>query len=291
MELLQLRYFQKVAKMESMTKAAEELHIAQPSLSKTILRLEEQIGVRLFERNGKRIRLNESGKCFLARVDKALNELEDGIQEIRDLADKREERVSVGSATAKLLPKMIKEYLVEKPETKLRFLQVTQHAELLNKLEQGEIDICISSLPMKKKEICCEPLATERIYLVAPVNHPLACKKEISLHDIGKEPLISYTAECGMREIINQFCAQIAFEPQISCECTTSEVTCGLVEAGLGLAFLPEYLSSMEYTKHLVWIPVTEPDMKRVVWISWCENRYLSKAARDFREALFQYFS
>ena len=291
MELLQLRYFQKVAKTESMTKAAEALRIAQPSLSKTISRLEEQVGVQLFERTGKKIKLNEYGTCFLERVNNALNELEDGVNEVRDLANQKEKSVSVGSATAKLLPNLIKAYLTKKPEIKFRFLQVTQHAELRWQLEQGEIDICISSLPLQKDGICCEALASEKIYLVVPENHPLAARKKISLREIGNEPLIYYTAECGLREIINQFCEQMAFEPNVSCECTTPEVTCSLVEAGLGLAFFPEYVSGMEYAKHLAWIPVTEPDMKRTVWISWNKDRYLSKAACDFREFVFAYFT
>lgn len=131
MELLQLRYFQKVARMENMTKAAEALHIAQPSLSKTISRLEEQLGVQLFERNGKRIRLNKLGAHFLGRVENALRELEDGVREVRDLREQEEGSVSIGSATAKMLPSLIKAYLLQKPNAKLRFLQVTQHAELL----------------------------------------------------------------------------------------------------------------------------------------------------------------
>ena len=291
MELLQLRYFQKVAKMESMTKAAEALHIAQPSLSKTISRLEEQVGIQLFERTGKRIQLNEFGKCFLKRVDNALNELEDGVNEVRDLLNQKDGSVSVGSTTAKLLPKLMKAYLTKKPETKLRFLQVTQHAELLELLEHGEMDICISSLPLRKKEICCEALAIDRINLVVPVNHPLASQKEICLKEIGNAPMIYYTEECGLWEIINQFCEQVSFKPNISCECATPEVTCSLIEGGFGLAFLPEYLSEMEYTKNLSWIPIREPDMKRTIWMSWNKKHYLSKTACDFRDFVFSYFS
>ncbi len=290
MELLQLRYFQKVAETENMTKAAEALHIAQPSLSKTIARLEESVGVRLFERTGKRIRLNEFGECFLRRVNRILNELEDSVSEVRDMADRKSGSVCIGSATARLLPDLIKTYLLQNSDVRLRLLQFTQHTELLWQLEQGEIDISISSLPLQKKGICCRPLTEERIYLIVPANHRFAGRKKIRLQELQDEPLIYYTAECGVREIISGYCEQANFKPLISCECTTPEITCRLVEAGLGLAFLPEYMSAMEYTKNLSWIPLTEPDMKRTIWMSWNQERYLSRAARDFRDFVSGYF-
>ena len=85
MELTQLRYFKKVAKTEHITKAAEELHITQPALSRTISRLEEQVGVRLFDRNNNKIRLNSFGYVFLKRVERAFSELDDGLKEVSDM--------------------------------------------------------------------------------------------------------------------------------------------------------------------------------------------------------------
>lgn len=87
MELLQLKYFQTVARLEHMTKAAEELHIAQPSLSKTIARLEKDLGVPLFDRQGRQITLNPFGKVFLKRVERIFHELSEGEREIKDLAN------------------------------------------------------------------------------------------------------------------------------------------------------------------------------------------------------------
>lgn len=290
MELLQLQYFQKVAKLENISKAAKELHIAQPSLSKTISRLEEQVGTELFDRTGKRIRLNETGKKFLLRVERVLQELEDGIKEARDSAAQQDARVTIGTTTAKLLSGLMRDYLTENPEVKFCFLQVTDHEELLKKLHQNEVDICISSLPLKGKDIYCKPLATEKIYLLVPKKHRLATKKEVRLEEIENEPLIYYTAESGLREIIGSFYKAAELTPHISCECTTPEVTCSLVEAGIGIAFLPEYLSGVEYARELVWIPVIEPELNRKIWISWNEGRYLSKAVTRFREFVIHYF-
>lgn len=291
MELLQIQYFCEVAKTESVTKAAESLHIAQPSLSKTISRLEEQLGVSLFDRVGKRIRLNEFGKSFLVHAQNCLCELENGVKELNDLAKQKETSVSIGSTTARRLPDLMKAYLLQNPDIKLRLLQAAQHTELLHQLEEGEIDISISSLPFQEEGICSKKLISERICLIVPLSHRLAGRKEASIGELNEENFIFYTAESGLGDIVKQFLRDANFHANISCECTTPEVICALVESGLGLAFLPEYLSAMEYTKDVVWIPVGTPKMQRTIWASWNENRYLTKTARDFQSFLFQYFS
>lgn len=291
MELLQLRYFQTVARYENMTRAAEELHIAQPSLSKTIGRLEEQVGTPLFDRRGKRIHLNDFGRVFLRHVDRSLHELEDGLREVTDLAGKERGSVTVGSATAKLLPNLIREYLVSDPGVKFRLFQVMQHSELQRQLLQGEIDVCISSLPLEQEDICCVPLIGEEIYLAAPKGHRLAGRKSVKLKEIEDDPLIYYTAECGLRELMNRFCEQANFTPNIAFECTTSEITCSLVEAELALAFVPEYLWGRENTARLVRIHLEEPECRRSIWLSWRKDRYLTGAVCRFREFVMQYFS
>lgn len=227
----------------------------------------------------------------MVRVERCLDELENGIKEVKDLIGQKENSISIGTATARMLSDLMKAYLIQNTDVRVKLLQVTQHTELLHQLEHGEIDICISSLPLQKNGICCKKLIKESIYLIVPPNHKLAKRKKVSLKELEKETFIFYTTECGLGETVKYFCKQVHFNPNISCECTTPEVTCGLVEAGLGLAFLPEYISSMEYTKGISWIPVNEPDMHRTIWVSWNEERYLTKAVCDFREFLFTYFS
>lgn len=291
MELLQLKYFKEVARTQNMTKTAKALHIAQPSLSKTISRLEDELGTPLFDRVGRNIRLNEAGSLFLHRTEKALSELESGIKELHDLTGNAEKKISIGTTTARMLPDLIKSYLVSNRDVKIRLAQILLHSALLQMLQDGSVDISISSLPIRERGICCRKLLQEKIYLIVPPDHRLAGKKEVTLKELENENFILYTTESGLGETISEYCREADFRPDYSCECTTSEVTCGLVEAGLGVSFLPEYLSAMEYTRNVVWIPVTEPVMHRTIWVSWNEQRYLTKAAREFREFLFQYYA
>lgn len=291
MDFLQLRYFQVVARLENITRAAEELHIAQPSLSKTIARLEESLGVPLFERHGRRIRLNQFGKSFLKRVERSFNELEEGQRELTDLAGLERGSITVGSTTSRLLPKLFSEYLTHHPCVKFRLHQVLQQLEIQKLLINGDIDLCISSLPINQLEIHCEPLISEEVFLAVPSGHHLAGRRSIQLKEIAAEPLIYYTSECGLREIMDNFCLEANFVPNIAFECTTPEVMCGLVKAGFGSAFIPAYLWKIINTDSVAKLQIENPSCRRTIWFSWAKEHYLSLAACDFKQFAIDYFA
>lgn len=126
---------------------------------------------------------------------------------------------------------------------------------------------------------------------MVPSDHKLANSSQVSMKKLENEPFIFCTTECGLGETIKNFCEQANFNPHVTCECATPEVTRGLVEAKLGLAFLPEYIFSMDYTKNVSYIPIRNPKMSRTIWVSWSEDRYLTKSARSFIKYIFEYFS
>lgn len=120
MDLLQLKYFQTVARTEHITKAAEELHISQPSLSKVIARLEDDLEVPLFDRKGRQIKLNNYGKTFLRRVNRMFTELEDGKHELSDMRGNENNKISFALNVMSLFPELLKEYLKKFPHTRFR---------------------------------------------------------------------------------------------------------------------------------------------------------------------------
>src|SRR5262249_40871751 len=163
MDLLQLRYFQTVARYEHMTQAARELMIAQPSLSQTIARLEEELGVPLFDRQGRHIRLNQFGRTFLQRVERIFTELEDGRRELADLAGLEQGRVALSIFSTPLLADLLSAFRVEYPRVSFRLsLQHTSSArEIQQQLEWGEADLCITMAPIEHPDITWLPLFTE----------------------------------------------------------------------------------------------------------------------------------
>ncbi|MGC4018548.1 MAG: LysR substrate-binding domain-containing protein [Muricomes sp.] len=291
MDLLQLKYFQVVARLGNVTHAAKELHVAQPSVSKTIARLEESLGVPLFDRSGKRIHLNQFGELFLRRVERCFNELNDGKRELQELAGLERGTVTVGASTSRLLPSLFKEYLTLNPDVKFRIRHITKHQEIQKQLLEGEIDLSIFFLPSTSPEIHCEPLTVEEIFLAVPPTHPLADRKSISLSEVAEESFVGVTTDTELREITDDFCRQAGFTPNIAFEIESLDIIARLVNEGLGIAFLPAYWPRGNTLESPVQLHIESPACQRTIWLSWVKDRYSTEAIRHFREFIINYFS
>src|SRR5947208_851858 len=141
MDLLPLRYFQAVARRGHLSQAADELRIAQPSLSRAIARLEGELGVPLFDRTGRRLRLNRFGVAFLRRVDRALGELDDGRRELADAAGLDHGSIAVASETLLTLTSLLTEFRALHPGADLRVFQSSAET-MVEQLRTGEVDLC-----------------------------------------------------------------------------------------------------------------------------------------------------
>ena len=292
MDLLQLKYFQVVARLENITRAAEELHIAQPSLSKTIARLEESLGVPLFERAGKRIHLNQFGETFLRRVDRSFSELENGQRELADLAGLESRSITVGVSSSRLLPNFLKEYLTCNASVKFRLRHIANQQELENQLLNGKIDLSIFFSPSMHSEIHCEPLLVEEIFLAVPPNHRLADRTKIQLSEVANDSFINVTTDLEFWTTTNNFCLQAGFTPNIVFEIESLDVIVSLVNAGLGVAFLPAcWYQGSNSKSSPIHLQIETPACQRTFWLSWKKERYVSKLTRNFTKFALEYFS
>jgi LysR family transcriptional regulator, transcription activator of glutamate synthase operon len=173
MELQQLKYFQTVARLGHMTRAAEELYVSQPSLSRSIARLEQELGAPLFDRQGRRIRLNQYGEVLLRRVDFAFEDLELARREITDMVGPEQGVITLcvlpGSGTH-LLPRLLNAFRSHHPRIHFRLLQQMQDAifTALRQLEEGEVDLCLCLQPPHDEIIQAEwrPILEEDLVLV-----------------------------------------------------------------------------------------------------------------------------
>lgn len=289
MELLQLKYFQTVARTEHMTKAAQELRIAQPALSVTIARLEEELGVPLFDRIGRQIRLNTFGQAFLRKVDAALGALEDGRREIADLAGLERGSVLLATTTLNRVSELLAPFLSEHPHVSFRITQATTDEMKAELLEKGEIDFCLASSPMDRPGVCNLPLLTEEIVLAVPSTHRLADRHRIHLSEVANDPFICLKPGYSFREITDDFCRQAGFKPNIVCEGDEPAAISSLVRAGLGVAFLPS-AAKIELPP-LTLLRIEEPVCQWTPHLVWHEKHYLSHAALAFREFVVQYYA
>jgi DNA-binding transcriptional LysR family regulator len=290
LEFLQLHYFQTVARLEHMTKAAEELQIAQPSLSKTIARLEKDLGVPLFDRNGRQIRLNPFGQAFLARVERAFMELNEGRRELQDLSGLHEGTITLAVTIPRILPDLLGAFLTQYPRVRLRQL-IESISSMRRLLENGEIDLCISSIPIEGPYIEWSPLMTEEIFLLAPPGHRLAGRDAILLEEVKNEPFISMNEGYGFRNLTDAFCREAGFTPNIAFEGDEPNIIGSLVRKGLGVAFVPALSVPEVSNPSPVRLRITSPACQRTIGMAWSNRRYLSLAAQRFQQFIVDYFA
>ncbi|MEV6905808.1 LysR substrate-binding domain-containing protein [Amycolatopsis sp. NPDC051071] len=289
MDLLALRYFQTVARLEHVGRAAEELRVAQPSLSRTLARLEADLGVPLFDRHGRRIRLNRFGAAFLRRVDRALTELDDGRRELDDAAGLERGTVTVAAESLLVLTEPLRTFVPDHPLVDVRLSQASA-ARMAEQLRAGDVDLCVTSQPLSGNDIRSRVLLDEPVMLCVPAGHRLAGRGRVSLSELAGEPFLATRPGYWQRALAEHLFAKAGLELDIVCEGDEAAVLFQLIDAGLGIAFVPSLGLRADTSTTVVWLAVDDPECRRVLSVAWRENTYLSLAAQRFREHVSAHF-
>lgn len=287
MELLQLQYFVAVARVEHVTEAARSLHVTQSSLSKTIQRLEEDLGVPLFDRVGRKLRLNAFGSQFLRRAEKALFELEQGKQEIRDLSSPDHGTLKLAVTTASTLPSILRMFRKKRPLIQFHVQMLTTR-EMVSLLHLGEIDFCLSSPPVQEDGIACQIVFLDPILVAVPKGHRLADRGSIPLSELRGESFVGVKKGYGTRDLVDSLCRSAGFAPQYVYEGDEPARLISLVEAEIGIAFIPSTAKMLR--DPIRYLQVEDDELVREIALLWHKDRYLSRAALDFREVVLDYF-
>lgn len=289
MDLLALRYFQTVARLEHVGRAAEKLRVAQPSLSRTLARLENDLGVPLFDRHGRRIRLNRFGIAFLRRVDRALAELDDARQELDDAAGLERGAVTVAAESLLVLTEPLRTFVPGHPLVDVRLSQASGEG-MAEKLRSGDVDLCVTSQPLSGNEIHSRVLLDEKVMLCVPAGHRLAGRGRVGLADLEGEPFLTTRPGYWQRALVDRLFAKAGLALHVVCEGDEAAVLFQLVEAGLGIALVPSLGLRSVTSPTVVWLDVDDPDCRRVLSVAWREDTYLSVAAQRFRDHTVGYF-
>ncbi len=288
MELLQLKYFLTVARCEHVTEAAGKLHVTQSSLSKTIQRLEEDLGVPLFDRIGRKLRLNDFGRTFLQRTEKALFELEQGKREIADLSNPDQGTLQLAVTTASTLPGILREFRKTKPDIQFH-VQMVSLENMSRLLHRGEVDFCLSSPPIQGDDIGCQILYEDPIVVAVPMGHRYADRSSIQLTELKDEWFVGVKQGYGVRDMVDSVCQSAGFLPKYVYEGDEPARLTALVEAEIGLAFIPS--TARNPHERIRYLQVEEHQLVREIALLSHKNRYISKAALEFRSVVMDYFS
>src|SRR6266566_2994026 len=205
MELHQLRYFCAVAETGSFSRAAEQSHVSQPSLSQQILKLEDELGTRLFDRLGRSVRLTELGKTFLPRARAVLRELEAAKG---DVVEGKE--FIGGPITVGVIPTVAPYFLPPRLTVVEEITPV-----LLDRLRAGTIDVALLALPVRGREFDAFPLLTERLFAALPKKHKLNSRRSLALKDLRAEPFLLLRDGHCFRDTAVAACDRARLHPQI----------------------------------------------------------------------------
>ena len=288
MEIRQLEYFYAISNTGSFTRAAENLHVAQPSITKAIHQLEAELGILLFDRSQKKNALTAEGRALYVRVEKILREMNEAVAEMNDFRN-------LNKGTIKMaIPPMIGAYLF--PNIFIGFRQKFPSLELLvfeegslaarAMLEQEELDLGLVILPEHSTVLQTRPMVQEEIMLCVNPEHPLAGKREVSFDELRNEPFVMLKEDSYHRRLILEECGKFGFTPRIVFSSNQIQTIKGLVANGVGVSFF--FSMAARDNSRIVCIPLENP-LKISIGLAWKRDKYLSKASQTLVEFITEY--
>ena len=284
MDLNTLTQFLAVAQLEHLSRAADELHVAQPSLSRTIARLESELGTPLFDRAG-RLRLNDAGKLFRGYVERSLGELDAGRRAVAEATSEGIGTVRLASETFLTLTGPLAAYKRAHPAIEVELHQMPAE-EMARHLRAQDIDLCVASQPIPAEGLEVVQLLEEAVGVATPLNHPLAGRTSVSIDELADQPFITARKGHWQRRLLDRLFAGRDLTPKIVCEGDEVSAIADLISVGLGIGLVPAIARRTPTRAPVAWIAVDSPDCRRTLTLLWGTDSHLSTAARLMRTTI-----
>lgn len=291
--LNQLRVFVAVARLGNFTRAAERLHLSQPSMSLHIRQLEQDLGVRLFDRSTRSVALTRAGDDFLPTAERLLDEVQSAVDSVADLAARRRGRVAVAvlpSVAAELLPRAMAALHARHPDITVSLRDDV--AELIPaRVRSGEVDFGLGAIDSIDPDIAGSPLVSDELIAVFPPSHPLASAKTTSSvkttwRALAKYPFVAMSRDSSVRRLTEQAFAHNGLVLEPAFEAKYMSTAAGIIAHGLGVGTLPSSAVSMVQHAGLAHAEIRGPVMKRQIGVMTRRGRSLSPAAEALVAAL-----
>jgi len=284
MEMHQLRYVVAVSRAGNFSRAAEQCHVSQPSLSQQILKLEEELGERLFDRMKREARLTPHGEAFLPRAIKILEEVDAARREASDARSLLRGRLIIGvlpTIAPYLLPETLAEFAKRFPGVELVVHEDTT-SRLLRLAQAFEIDFALASRPIPDQRMEVKDLFTEELRLALPPGHRLMRKRTVTLADLEKEPfIVMKEGHCLGDQVLN-FCERRDLKPTINFRSAQLETIQALVRSGVGISLVPAMAACSARKELPEYRSLSAPRPERKIVAVWPKQRPLGRAANEF---------
>ncbi|AIG26451.1 LysR family transcriptional regulator [Brevibacillus laterosporus] len=293
MDIKQLHYFVTVSNHLSYSKAAQKLHISQPSLSNAIKNLEQEIGSPLLERNTRKVELTDAGKILYKKsilLLSQMNMLKKEMEEVK-LTGSGDLIIGIIESVKHWIPKVIRKYQDRFPTINIKLIEVLSGKAVKESLRKYDTHLLITNQYINEPDIESLPLYDERLVLVLHKDHPLAQKRgSILLEELEREPFIISTEGFQTREDILTAFTLEQITPKIKFEIERFETALTLVRENLGITIIPENYLSEPMDECIVSKTIDSSALERTVYLTFMKNRYLSPAVQAFLEDIRRYF-
>lgn len=294
MDFDKLKYFMRVAECEHITKAANDCYMTQPSLSRIITQLETEVGSKLFDREGRSLKLNDSGRVVYESAARILRELQDMQGQLDALSDGRSGRISFATTFPSFendwIGSCVRSYLTAHPSTQFSQIMLTNYSAR-DAILAREVDAVISDQPITDSAIEWREIFTEPLGVILSEKHPLASKSVLSIKDLAGCEFFCHNDNGKGKDLVTTICEQAGFAPKILFRGNYPDYVDFALCEGYGVSFVTEgaYLAGIARRgKSVVFRPVQEEYCRRTYGLATLASRVFPKVTQDFIETLLQ---
>ncbi|MFS0839969.1 LysR family transcriptional regulator [Paenibacillus sp. 1P03SA] len=284
MDVRHLHYFLETARRKSFTKAAEALHVTQPTISKMIRILEEELGVELFDRTARQIVLTDAGEAVLIQAQQIVRSLENLSVDLADVTSMRKGQIRIGlppMTGAPFFPELIAAFHRLYPGIGIRLIEEGART-VEREVESGSLDLGVAVLPVDADRFGMFAFVKEELRLVVHPGHRLARRQTVRLAELSGEKFLLFREGFTLHESIPEACIQAGFKPDIIYESSQWDFLSGMAEAGLGVALLPETICRKLNPDKVATVTLVSPRIPWHLVMIWRKEGYLSYAAREW---------
>lgn len=291
MDLLQLRYFRLLAENQHLTRTAEILKISSPSLSATLKRLENELGADLFDRKGRGLQLNESGRVFLHYVNEVFTSLENAQRELQDIKETGDNKISVATTSPIIWHELFMAYFKDFPDANLNH-SIIRLPGLDDLAISGKFDFIITAYNdlSSNRMWDCETLnKNDKPYLAVWPEHKFASRKKIRLIEAKDEKFVALSKGFSGRKFFDDICMLAGFEPKIVLECDYS-LRSTLLKNKYGIVFTTKSVIPTGALGDAAFIEIIDPIYIRTQSIFWQKDKYLNLAHKNFLNFTIEFY-
>lgn len=292
MDIRHLEYFIEVVRQGSFSKAANTLNITQPSISKMIKCLEEDLGVILLYRQTKRLELTDAGHAVLERAQQIVSLFQNLSGDLDGVFNLEKGKINIGLppiASSTIFPQIFGEFNKAYPGINIQLFEFGSKRVEIG-VHEGSLDVgLICSNTSKPDAYDLLPMVKDPLRIIIPPSHPLAQYSTVDFSMLSAEPFILYNEDFSLHDRIIEACAATGFEPQIICKTSQREFMIRMVEANVGIALLPGHICDELNKTSIISLPLINPEIFLQLSVIWKKDRYLPFAVRKWLTFIAKY--